>query len=192
MNTISSEKRKRGRPRLYPGRNRFLVKLLQNIDLRCNYPNTHGYKYYGGKGIKNHLTYSDLNFLWERDNAIMMKQPSIDRRDSNRDYTLDNCRFVEMLVNIKGRQYKKIDPAIKALRNKEKHESNLIRRTLAYSKLQADLHIRNQDLTVREIGRRGGLARARNLSPERRSEIAGKAGQERWRRQREREARNGT
>ena len=51
---------------------------------------------------------------------------------------------------------------------------------------------RKRDLTVREIGRRGGLARALRLSPERRSEIAQKAGQERWRRQREREARNGT
>jgi len=50
---------------------------------------------------------------------------------------------------------------------------------------------RKRDLTVREIGRRGGLARARRLSPERRSEIAGKAGRERWRRQREREAGNG-
>ena len=50
---------------------------------------------------------------------------------------------------------------------------------------------RKRDLTVREIGRRGGLARALRLSPERRSEIAQKAGQERWRRQREREAGNG-
>ena len=133
MNTILPEKPKRGRPRLYLGSNRFLIKLLQNIDLRCNYPNTHGYKYYGGKGIKNHLTYSDLNFLWERDNAIMMKQPSIDRRDSNGHYTLDNCRFVEMLVNIKGRQYKKLAPAIKALRTKEKHLANQIRRTLLYA-----------------------------------------------------------
>jgi len=48
---------------------------------------------------------------------------------------------------------------------------------------------RKRDLTVREIGRRGGLARARNLSPERRSEIARMAVEARWRKYRDKEGR---
>ncbi len=35
-------------------------------------------------------------------------------------------------------------------------------------------------LSIQEVGRRGGLSRARNLSPERRHEIARRAAEARW------------
>lgn len=78
-----------------------LRKRLRNIKQRCEYPNDKKYKYYGGKGIKCLLTMSDLKFLWERDKANLMKQPSIDRLNPSGDYTLENCQFIEMQVNRK-------------------------------------------------------------------------------------------
>jgi len=79
--------------------------LLCLIKQRCNYPKDKKYKYYGGKGIKNYLSYENLCFLWERDKAIKMKHPSIDRIDSNKDYTLENCQFIEMAINRIKRNY---------------------------------------------------------------------------------------
>lgn len=70
-----------------------------NMKYRCNNKNAQGYKWYGGKGIKVSMTVKDLLFIWERDNASALKKPSIDRIDSSKDYTIENCRFVEMADN---------------------------------------------------------------------------------------------
>ncbi|GAG78454.1 unnamed protein product, partial [marine sediment metagenome] len=57
------------------------------------------YKYYGGKGIKFKLTMPDVMDLWIRDNAEDMKKPSLDRVNSDKDYSFDNCRFMEHTEN---------------------------------------------------------------------------------------------
>lgn len=76
-----------------------LRQALYNINYRCTNSNDRKFKYYGGKGIKNYLTFIDLKFLWERDKGHLLKYPSIDRRDGAKDYTIKNCRFIEMAVN---------------------------------------------------------------------------------------------
>ncbi len=68
---------------------------------RCNNPNIDKYKYYGGRGIKFLMALKDLKFLWFRDKAYLMEQPSIDRKNNDGNYTLENCRFIEMIENIK-------------------------------------------------------------------------------------------
>lgn len=50
-------------------------------------------------GIKMFMTREDLKFLWFRDNAAAMNSPSIDRKDGKGDYTLANCRYLEMKEN---------------------------------------------------------------------------------------------
>ena len=65
------------------------------IRQRCNNPNHWAYKYYGGRGIKTLLTMTDIKNLWLRDNADLMKRPTIDRKDNNGNYTFDNCQFLE-------------------------------------------------------------------------------------------------
>lgn len=81
-------------------RNRYnFTAKLNNIRYRCNSEKDRKYKYYGGKGIKCLLTIADLKFLWQRDNADTMKQPSVNRFDSDKDYVLDNCQFIEMANN---------------------------------------------------------------------------------------------
>ena len=68
---------------------------------RCENPNNAGYKYYGGRGIKFLLTKEDVGRLWVRDNASVMKDPTIDRIDNSGNYELNNCRFIERVDNVK-------------------------------------------------------------------------------------------
>ena len=45
----------------------------------------------------------DIEYLWKRDGAAAMMRPSIDRMNSKKDYTLNNCRFVESTKNTRGK-----------------------------------------------------------------------------------------
>lgn len=76
-----------------------LMLTLTHINQRCNNKNSDRYHRYGGRGITSSLTYDDLDYLWERDNAKDMKQPSIDRIDNNGNYELSNCQFIEWSHN---------------------------------------------------------------------------------------------
>lgn len=71
-----------------------------NAKNRCENLQNIGYKNYGGRGIKMLMTPEDFKFLWNRDNAISMKKPSIDRIDNNGNYKISNCRFIEWAENL--------------------------------------------------------------------------------------------
>lgn len=66
---------------------------------RCNNPNNTAYKYYGGRGIKFLMVLGDFENLWFRDKAYEMDRPSIDRIDSNGNYEINNCQFIELSEN---------------------------------------------------------------------------------------------
>jgi len=72
---------------------------LYSARQRCNDKNHISYKRYGGKGIKCFLTPYFIYYLWERDKAYKLKKPSLDRRNSKKDYTIDNCKFIELSEN---------------------------------------------------------------------------------------------
>ncbi len=75
------------------------AKKLCCIRSRCNYVN--GWYYING--IKNFLNHKDIEYLWFRDKAYELKQPSIDRIDARGHYTLENCRFIELKKNTRGK-----------------------------------------------------------------------------------------
>jgi hypothetical protein len=72
---------------------------------RCRVAGNHKFKWYGGRGIELRMTSDDFKTLWMRDKAYLMKEPSIDRMDSNGHYELSNCRYIELKKNI-GRNNK--------------------------------------------------------------------------------------
>lgn len=45
------------------------------------------------------LTVAECKFIWKRDKAHLLKEPSIDRINSSKGYFLENCRFIEMREN---------------------------------------------------------------------------------------------
>ena len=66
-----------------------------NAKQRCENPNNPDYPWWGAKGIKFLLSKEDMKFLWERDKASEMKFPTIDRKDNDGHYCLENCQFLE-------------------------------------------------------------------------------------------------
>ncbi|MEW6557741.1 MAG: hypothetical protein AB1349_10355 [Elusimicrobiota bacterium] len=58
-------------------------------------------KQYRKFGIKNYLIVQNLRFLWLRDRAYLMKKPVIHRIDNLGDYTLGNCKYVELKEHLK-------------------------------------------------------------------------------------------
>lgn len=78
-----------------------------NLFIRLTNPKHPSYRYYGGKGIKNFLTFDDLKTLWERDGAASMVKASIDRINSDGHYTVENCRFIEQSENSKRAQHRR-------------------------------------------------------------------------------------
>lgn len=69
---------------------------LEHAQTRCKNPR---YVNYSGKEIRCFLTVETIKGLWFRDKAYLLVQPSIDRKDSSGDYTVENCRFIELKVN---------------------------------------------------------------------------------------------
>jgi len=71
------------------------LKTLCNVRSRCL---NKGHEYFK-RGIKNLLTAEDVKNLWIRDKAHLLAHPSIDRKEGSKDYTFDNCRFIELADN---------------------------------------------------------------------------------------------
>jgi hypothetical protein len=72
-------------------------RCLCGIRARCSSLKHHYFR----NGIKNMLNNEQIKFLWFRDNAFLMMKPSIDRIDTYGNYTIDNCRFIELNDNLK-------------------------------------------------------------------------------------------
>jgi len=81
--------------------------ILQANKQRCNNPSHEGYKNYGGRGIECRITENELKFLWFRDNACVLVQPSIDRKNNDGHYEYSNCQFIELKDNVtkRNKQY---------------------------------------------------------------------------------------
>lgn len=77
------------------------IKFVCYARRRCNDsdPNSKNYPVYWAKGIKCTLTGDQAERLWKRDRAEKLTHPSLDREDATKDYTYENCRFIELDLN---------------------------------------------------------------------------------------------
>jgi len=66
---------------------------------RCTDEKHKDYLFYGGRGLAVELTSEEAGRLWARDAASTMRAPSLDRVDSDKNYTFDNCRYIEKSIN---------------------------------------------------------------------------------------------
>lgn len=82
-----------------------LDKIYRAMKERCYNPNHKMYKYYGGKNIKiceEWLNDIENFFNWAKNNGYSDKL-TIDRIDSNKDYSPDNCRWITMAEQNKNK-----------------------------------------------------------------------------------------
>ncbi len=79
-------------------------KHYTTAEQRCNNSKNDSYKSYGKKGIEMSMVSNDFKYLWFRDKAYLMEKPSIDRKNNKGNYTLENCRFIELTKNIKRKR----------------------------------------------------------------------------------------
>jgi len=75
---------------------------LRSAKRRCTDTKLVSYKYYGAKGVTCTLTLEEVKTLWFRDKAHELKKPSIDRKDTKKGYSFENCRFIELADNVRG------------------------------------------------------------------------------------------
>ena len=81
--------------KLYPWK-----RVWIEINRRCYNQNCKDYKHWGGRGIKNRFSDdSEIEYLWFRDKAYLMKKPSIDRKNNDGHYCINNCHFIELKEN---------------------------------------------------------------------------------------------
>ena len=79
----------------------FWRNTYRRIKSRCNYDKK---SWYFKRGIKCCIKMSELKELWIRDKAWLLKKPSLDRIDGTKDYTKDNCRYIELEANLKRKR----------------------------------------------------------------------------------------
>lgn len=75
------------------------AKHYYNAQQRCENKRNTSYHKYGRKGIKCLITLKDFKYLWFKDKAYLLKRPSINRKDPDGHYTLENCNFIEVSQN---------------------------------------------------------------------------------------------
>lgn len=93
-------------------------KTYRHIFNRCNYKKSNGYARYGGRGIKCLITINELKQLWFRDSAYQLLHPSIDRLDHDKDYSFDNCRYIEYSENSRDGQRRSVLSKLQKLEDK--------------------------------------------------------------------------
>ena len=80
---------------------------LEYARRRCRDSKSASWPWYGGKGIACDLTLGEVELLWARDHAALLCRAQLDRKDSNKNYTFDNCRFIEGDANVQLAHQKK-------------------------------------------------------------------------------------
>lgn len=82
-----------------------LYKIWGNMKQRISNPNLDDFKYYGGKGIGLCEEWEEYNGFrkWALENGYS-KELTIDRKDNNKGYFPDNCRWVDMKTQCNNRE----------------------------------------------------------------------------------------
>lgn len=127
--------------KLYPW-----IYLYQDIKRRCENKNRKDYSRYGGKNIKCLITKDEIEELWFRDKAYLMKKPSIDRKKSNKDYIFDNCQFIELSENSRKDNIK---PILQYDLN-----NNFIRKWESQTEAAKALNVSRQNISKVALGKR--------------------------------------
>lgn len=73
------------------------------MNRRCYDPNSTSYRYYGGKGIRVCDRWLNYEFFREDMEANYKEGLALDRIDSSKDYSPDNCQWLTVSDNVRKR-----------------------------------------------------------------------------------------
>jgi len=73
------------------------IKTLNSIKIRCGQKIQPYFK----KGIKCEITAKELKELWFRDKAYLMNKPNLHRKEDSKNYTKENCEYMEFATHSK-------------------------------------------------------------------------------------------
>lgn len=82
--------------------NHILYKTWSNMMARCNNKNNPKYMYYGLRGIKVCNEWLDINNFIEDMSYNYQDYLTLDRIDVNKDYSKDNCRWVNRAIQTRN------------------------------------------------------------------------------------------
>jgi len=87
------------------GKHEHLYGRFRAMHQRCNNPNNQVYNIYGGRGIKVCSEWSDYKIFrtWAQTNGYR-KDLSIDRKNNNKNYSPDNCRWVTRTIQNRNKR----------------------------------------------------------------------------------------
>lgn len=93
------------------GRHDRLYKVFHNMINRCYNSNSTDYKYYGGRGIQicdewryDYAAFKKWAYENGYDDTAAFGKCTIDRIDVNKNYSPDNCRWVDMKIQSQNRR----------------------------------------------------------------------------------------
>ena len=126
----------------YYWKNKRLSKIFKDMTTRCYSKNAREYRWYGGKGIKicdewinNPKTFED----WALNNGYK-DNLTIDRINSDKDYSPDNCRWITLIDNAK---YKSTTTILEV--DGESHTGSDWARLLNLGQNTINMYLRNYD-----------------------------------------------
>jgi len=72
--------------------------VWQSMKTRCTNQKSNRYKYYGGKGISYDLKWKTFEGFYEDMGKEYKEGVILDRIDGSKNYTKDNCRWVDYII----------------------------------------------------------------------------------------------
>lgn len=79
-------------------------RIWYGMKARCKTKTNTRYKYYGGRGISYDRRWEDFNCFWEDMKEGYSDSLTLDRKDNNKGYYKENCRWVTQTTQVRNKR----------------------------------------------------------------------------------------
>ena len=79
-------------------------RIWHGMKERCRNKNNSRFKYYGARGISYDPKWDDFNLFWEDMKDGYSDNLTLDRKDNDKGYCKDNCRWVTQTIQVRNKR----------------------------------------------------------------------------------------